>query len=289
MKNDGKIFDIVNYGLLVLIAIIMLFPFVNVVAIAFSSYTGYIQHPFMIFPHQFNLEGFKYVFKNGLILASYKNTVIITITSTFLSLILITLTSYSLSKKHLRGRKIFMNLLVFTMLFNGGLIPNFYLIKSLGWIDSLWALIIPGALGAYNVILMKSFFENLPDSLEEAAKIDGASELTILTKIILPLSMPIIATIALFVAVGQWNSFFNAVIYIRTPAKWTLQLVLREILMSANNQLLASGGDSANINQVPAETLRYATLVVVVLPIMCVYPFLQKYFVKGVTLGAVKG
>ena len=289
MKNDGKIFDIVNYSLLTLIGIIMLFPFVNVVAIAFSSYTGYIQHPFMIFPHEFNFEGFKYVFNNGLILASYKNTIIVTITATFLSLILITLTAYSLSKKHLRGRKIFMNLLIFTMLFNGGLIPNFYLIRSLGWIDSLWALIIPGALGAYNVILMKSFFENLPESLEEAAKIDGASELTILSKIILPLSMPIIATIALFVAVGQWNSFFNAVIYIRTPAKWTLQLVLREILMSANNQLLASGGDSANINQVPAETLRYSTLVAVVLPIMCVYPFLQKYFVKGVTLGAVKG
>lgn len=289
MKRDGVLFDKVNYILLTIIAIIMLYPFVNVLAISFSTYTSYIQHPFMIFPREFSLEGFKYVFKNGLILSSYKNTIIITFTSTLLSLFFITLTAYPLSKKHLRGRKIFMNLLVFTMLFNGGLIPNFYLIKSLGWIDKLWALIVPGVLGAYNVILMKSFFENMPESLEEAAKIDGASELTVLTKIILPLSTPIIATIALFVAVGHWNSFFNAVIYIRSTEKWTLQLVLREILMSANNQLLASGGDSANINQVPVETLRYATLVVAVIPIMCVYPFLQKYFVKGITLGAVKG
>jgi putative aldouronate transport system permease protein len=289
MKRDGIWFDRINYIILTVIAIIMLYPFVNVIAISFSSYTSYIQHPFMIFPTEFSLEGFKYVFKNGLVLSSYKNTIVITIVSTSLSLIFITLTAYPLSKKHLRGRKIFMNLLIFTMLFNGGLIPNFNLIKSLGWIDKLWALIIPGVLGAYNVILMKSFFENLPESLEEAAKIDGASDVTVFTKIVLPLSTPIIATIALFVAVGHWNSFFNAVIYIRSPKNWTLQLVLREILMSANNQLLASGGDSANVNQVPVETLRYATLVVAVIPIMCVYPFLQKYFVKGVTLGAVKG
>lgn len=289
MKRDGIWFDRINYIILTVIAIIMLYPFVNVIAISISSYTSYIQHPFMIFPTEFSLEGFKYVFKNGLILSSYKNTIVITIVSTSLSLIFITLTAYPLSKKHLRGRKIFMNLLIFTMLFNGGLIPNFNLIKSLGWIDKLWALIIPGVLGAYNVILMKSFFENLPESLEEAAKIDGASDVTVFTKIVLPLSTPIIATIALFVAVGHWNSFFNAVIYIRSPKNWTLQLVLREILMSANNQLLASGGDSANVNQVPVETLRYATLVVAVIPIMCVYPFLQKYFVKGVTLGAVKG
>ena len=222
-------------------------------------------------------------------MSAYKNTIIITLAASVFSLILITLTAYPLSKSHLRGRKIFMNLLIFTMLFNGGLIPNFYLIRSLGWLDSLWALIIPGALGAYNVILMKSFFEGLPISLEESARIDGASELVILTKIILPLSKPILATILLFVAVGHWNSFFNAVIYIRSTSKWTLQLVLREILMSASNSLLASGGNAAEVNQVPAETLRYATLVVAILPIMCVYPFLQKYFVKGVTLGAVKG
>lgn len=289
MKRDGRVFDIINYFLLTLVSMVMLYPFLNVVAISFSTYTSYIQNPFMIFPKEFSMEGFTFVFKNGLLLDSYKNTIIVTIVSSIFSLILTVLTAYPLSKKHLRGRKIFMNLLIFTMLFNGGLIPNFYLIRSLGWIDSLWALIVPGALGAYNVILMKSFFETLPESLEESARMDGASELTVLTRIILPLSMPIIATILLFVAVSHWNSFFSAIIYIRSPKKWTLQLVLREILLSANNQMLASGGNSAEVSQVPSETLQYATLVVVILPIMCVYPFLQKYFVKGVTLGAVKG
>lgn len=289
MNRDGRIFDSINYILLTLVSMVMLYPFLNVVAISFSTYTSYIQHPFMIFPKEFSMEGFTFVFKNGLLLDSYKNTIIVTVASSALSLLLTVLMAYPLSKKHLRGRKIFMNLLIFTMLFNGGLIPNFYLIKSLGWIDSLWALIVPGALGAYNVILMKSFFETLPESLEESARMDGASELTVLTRIILPLSMPIIATILLFVAVSHWNSFFSAIIYIRSPRKWTLQLVLREILLSANNQILASGGNSAEVSQVPSETLQYATLVVVILPIMCVYPFLQKYFVKGVTLGAVKG
>jgi putative aldouronate transport system permease protein len=274
---------------LLAIGIAMLFPFINALAVSFSSYGSYLKNPFMIFPSEWSLEGFRYVFKNGLLMSSYGNTIFITITATLLSLFLTIVMAYPLSKKGLRGKKAFMYILVFTMMFNGGLIPNFFLIKGLGWLDTFWALIIPGALGAYNVILMKSFFENLPDSLEEAAMIDGASELVILTRIVLPLSTPILATIALFVAVGQWNSFFNALIYISTPSKWTLQLVLREILMSANSQLLSTGGNSAEMSTVPPETLRYATLVASVVPILCVYPFLQKYFVTGITLGAVKG
>jgi putative aldouronate transport system permease protein len=288
-RHDNKVFEVVNYTVLLAIGIAMLFPFINALAVSFSSYGSYLKNPFMIFPSEWSLEGFRYVFKNGLLMSSYGNTIFITITATLLSLFLTIVMAYPLSKKGLRGKKAFMYILVFTMMFNGGLIPNFFLIKGLGWLDTFWALIIPGALGAYNVILMKSFFENLPDSLEEAAMIDGASELVILTRIVLPLSTPILATIALFVAVGQWNSFFNALIYISTPSKWTLQLVLREILMSANSQLLSTGGNSAEMSTVPPETLRYATLVASVVPILCVYPFLQKYFVTGITLGAVKG
>jgi putative aldouronate transport system permease protein len=288
-RHDNKAFEVVNYTVLLAIGIAMLFPFINALAVSFSSYGSYLKNPFMIFPSEWSLEGFRYVFKNGLLMSSYGNTIFITITATLLSLFLTIVMAYPLSKKGLRGKKAFMYILVFTMMFNGGLIPNFFLIKGLGWLDTFWALIIPGALGAYNVILMKSFFENLPDSLEEAAMIDGASELVILTRIVLPLSTPILATIALFVAVGQWNSFFNALIYISTPSKWTLQLVLREILMSANSQLLSTGGNSAEMSTVPPETLRYATLVASVVPILCVYPFLQKYFVTGITLGAVKG
>lgn len=289
MKRGDKVFDIVNYSLLVIIAIIMLYPFINVLAISFSSYKGYVQNPFMIFPTEFSLEGFKYVFKNGLILSSYKNTIIITITASLLSLILVTLTAYPLSKKHFRGKAFFMNYFIFTMFFNGGLIPNFYLIRSLGLLDSIFALIIPGALSVYNVILTKSFFETLPESLEESARLDGASEFDVFLKIVLPLSKPILATILLFVAVAHWNSFFSAVIYIRSPKKWTLQLALREILLSSSTQLLQSGGNSAEQKDVPVQTLQYATLIVAIVPIMCVYPFLQKYFVTGMTLGAVKG
>ena len=288
-KHDNKAFDVFNYTILLVIGVAMLYPFINALAVSFSSYAGYLKNPFMVFPSEWSLEGFQYVFKNGLVMSSYGNTIFITITSTLLSLLLTIIMAYPLSKKGLRGKKVFMYILVFTMMFNGGLIPNFFLIKNLGWLDTYWALIIPGALGAYNVILMKSFFETLPDSLEEAARIDGASELIVLTRIILPLSTPILATISLFVAVGHWNSFFSALIYISTPSKWTLQLVLREILMSANSQLLASGGNSAEMNVVPQETLRYATLVTSIVPILCVYPFLQKYFVTGITLGGVKG
>ncbi|MDI6619151.1 MAG: carbohydrate ABC transporter permease [Clostridiales bacterium] len=289
MKKKIDFFDIVNYVFLVIIAVIMLYPFVNAIAISFSTYDGYLKNPFMVITTEWSLEGFKYVFKNGLIMRSYGNTVFVVVSATLLGLFFTIIMAYPLSKRNLRGKKVFMYLLIFTMMFNGGLIPNFYLIKSLGWLDKYWALIIPGALGAYNVILMKSFFEGIPSSLVEAAKIDGASDITVLVKIMLPLSTPIIATIALFIAVGQWNNFFNALIYMRSPQKWTLQLVLREILMSAQTQLLSVAGDTANLNTIPPETLRYATLVVSVVPIMCVYPFLQKYFVQGITLGAVKG
>lgn len=288
-RYRSRTFDIVNGTLLVLVAAVMLYPMVNALAVSFSSYESYLKNPYMVVTTQWSLEGFHYVFQNGLVMRSYGNTIFITVAGTLLSLVLTVIMAYPLSKKNLRGKKFFMYLLVFTMMFNGGLIPNFFLIRNLGWLDTFWALIVPGALSAYNVILMKSFFETLPDSLEEAARIDGASDLMVLTRIVLPLSTPILATIALFVAVGHWNSFFSALIYIRAPEKWTLQLVLREILLSANNSMLQAGGDSANLSTVPPETLRYATLVVAVVPILCVYPFLQKYFVQGMTLGAVKG
>lgn len=287
--NDGKAFIVLNYILLSLVAIVMIYPILNVVAIAFSDNSAYLKNPMRIWPENFNMEAFKYVFSNKLILTSYKNTIFVTLVGTLLDLMLLVLTAYPLSKKHLRGKKVFMNLIVFTMLFNGGLIPNFYLVRGLGLIDSLWALILPSMLAAFNIILLKSFLEGLPESLEEAAKIDGAGELSILFRIVIPLSKPILATLALFVAVAYWNSFFNAVVYTRTPEKWTLQLVLREIVMMSDVQFLASGGNSAEISELPPNNLKYATLLVVILPIMCIYPFLQKYFVKGVMIGAVKG
>ncbi len=220
---------------------------------------------------------------------SYANTVIITVGGVAISILLYILTAYPLSKKGLRGRRILMMLVIFTMLFNGGLIPNFYLIRSLGMLDTLGALVVPMLISGFNLILMKSFFESLPEELEEAARIDGASDPYILFRIIVPLSKPIIATLCLFTAVAYWNNFFNAIIYIRSDDKWPLMLYLREVIEGAS--ALADSANTAELGSQPltSETIKYATLILVMIPILAVYPFLQRYFVKGIMLGSVKG
>ena len=290
-SNSSLLSDILIYTILALIASCMLYPFLNVIAVSISDYSSYLENPTRILPGKINLGAFRYVFSSSLILSSYRNTIIITILGTLISVIVTILTAYPLSKKSLKGKSIIMNLLIFSMMFSGGIIPDFYLIRSLGLLDTLWALILPSVISSYNIILMKNFFTSIPESLEEAARIDGASDIYILWKIIVPLSTPIIATISLFVCVGYWNSYFSAVLYIRDQRKWTLQLLLREIILSANTQLLNAGGNFAELssNNIPLQTVKYASLIVVILPILCVYPFLQKYFVKGIMMGAVKG
>ena len=286
-KIKSSVLDFVIYGISLFAVIITLYPILNVIAVSFSNYSEYIKNPLMIVPKGFNLEAFKYVFSDRLLKSSYINTIFVTVATVVFGLILMMMTAYPLSLKGLKGKAVFMNYIIFTMIFSGGLIPNYYLIRSLKLLDSLWALILPSLMSAFNLILMKNFFEALPESLREAAKIDGAGEFRILFRIYAPLSMPIIATLALFIAVTQWNSFFNAVIYIRSETKWPLQLFLRELIMTTN---LTTTGDLADSNRyVMPETMKYASLLIVMVPIMCVYPFLQKYFVKGVTIGAVKG
>jgi len=289
--GNSVFFDALIYIVLALVAACMLYPFLNVIAVSISDYSSYLENPMRILPGKINMGAFKHVFSSSLILSSYRNTIIITMLGTLISVIITILTAYPLSKDDLKGKRIFMNLLIFSMMFSGGIIPSFYLIRSLGLLDTLWALILPSVISAYNIILMKNFFSSIPESLEEAAKIDGASDIYILWKIVVPLSTPIIATISLFVCVGYWNSYFDAVLYIRDQGKWTLQLLLREIIMSANTQLLSAGGNFAEVSSdtIPPQTIKYASLIVVILPILCVYPFLQKYFVKGIMMGAVKG
>ncbi len=286
---SDRVFDLVVYVLLALVSIVMIYPFLNVLAIAMSDYSGYLENPMMIFPKNFTLDAVKEVFRNPLVLSGYGNTIFITLVGTLLDLVLLTLVAYPLSRSGFRGKKIFMSLIIFTMLFNGGLIPNFYLIRSLHLLDTRWALIFPRLLSAFNIILLINFFQSLPVSLLEAAKLDGAGEWKVLYQIVLPLSKPIMATLALFVAVGYWNSFFEAIMYIRATDRWTLQLVLREIVMSSNTQMLQTGGNLAELGKTTSESLKYATLIVAIVPIMCVYPFLQKYFTQGVMVGAVKG
>ncbi|MDF2925087.1 MAG: transporter permease [Paenibacillaceae bacterium] len=287
-----ELFDGVNYALICLVSITMLYPFLNVLAVSLSSYTAYLDNPLLLWPKDFNVEAYEEILSHPVLWSSYLNTLIITVTGVTGGVLLYILTGYPLSKRHLKGRKLFMLLVVFTMLFGGGLIPNFYLIRTLGLLDSLGALILPMLFSGFNLILMKTFMENIPEELEEAARIDGASDPYILFRIVVPLSKPIIATLCLFGAVSYWNNFFNAIIYIRSVDRWPLMLFLREIIQGAKMMEIAGGGENLaeRANQlVMPETLQYATLMIVMVPILCVYPFMQKYFVKGIMLGSVKG
>lgn len=259
----------------------------NIIAVSMSSQNGYLRNPMTLIPIDFSFSAYAYVLTKPLILTSYANTIITTLLGTVLSLVLLTAFSYPLSKDAFRGKKVLMNLVIFTMMFHGGIIPNYYLVRSLGMVDTLWALIVPGSFAAFNCILIINYMRSLPPSLVEAARLDGANELQTLWYVILPLCKPILATIGLFCAVGRWNSYFNAVLYIQDRAKWTLQLTLREIVMISNSAVLE--GDMDMMRTLPQQGVKYATIVVAAIPVICIYPFLQKYFIKGIMIGAVKG
>ena len=287
-RSKISFFDALNYTLLVLICMIMIYPFLNVASVSLSSYNAYVNNPVMIWPKEFTLSAYKQIIGHGMLWRSYANTIVVTVSGVAIGILIYILTAYSLSKKVLRGRSTLMVLIVFTMLFNGGLIPNYYLMRSLGLIDSLAALVLPALVSGFNLILMKNFFESLPEEIEEAAKIDGASDPYILFRIVVPLSKPIIATLCLFAAVAYWNNFFNAIIYIRSSENWPLMLYLREVIEGAS--AMAQNANSAELDELmTSETIKYATLMLVMVPILLVYPFLQKYFVKGIMLGSVKG
>lgn len=289
-KKKLSAFEIINGSIMILISMVMIYPFLNVLAVSMSEYSEYIKNPMMIIPKQINLVAYKQILGHSTLWSSYGNTLFITVVGTSLALVLYMMTAYPLTKLHLKGRKLILALILFTMLFNGGLIPNFLLIQKLGLYNKLWAIIFPMMFSAFNLFIFVNYMSGLPESLEESAKIDGANYVQVLTKIIVPLCKPIIATIALFQAVGYWNNFFLSVIYIKDVSKWPLMLFLREIIMGASMAEIASDGNAAEVMEnAPTVILQYATLMVVMVPIIVVYPFLQKYFVKGITLGSVKG
>ena len=291
IQNENKGAKIFIAALIVIADIIVLYPLINVVSVSFASYSNYVSNPMMLFPTEFSLGAYQKILQYTPIWSGYTTTLFVTIVGTALGTFLTILTAYSLSKDWLRGRAFFMNFILFTMFFSGGIIPSFLLMRNINLLDSLWALILPSCLSAYNIILMRNFFTSLPKSLFEAAEIDGASEPYILFKIVIPLSKAIIATILLFLAVGYWNNYFSAILYISSQSKWPLQLVLRELIMSATVVAQQTGGDLAeeSMYEVPLIMIRYAAIVVATVPILCAYPFVQKYFSKGVMLGAVKG
>lgn len=290
-KTKGeKIFDLFNSLFMIFIIIVMLYPFYYVVMCSFSESNFLIgDKGYMLTPKGFTLSSYRMVLKNPNILSGYYTTLIIVVFGTSLNLLMTSLGAFVLTRRDLAIRKVLTFMIIFTMYFGGGLIPTYLLVyKYLGLGNSLWALILPGLISTYNLIIMRTNFMQIPASLEESAKIDGANEFTILFRIILPLSLPIIAVMIIFYGVGHWNSWFNAIIYIRDRSKYPLQLILREILLLNDAQGMISEGagvDRYNIG----EGIKYATIIVATVPILCVYPFVQKYFVKGMMIGAVKG
>lgn len=286
--NSDLIYQIFIYIFLTLFAFLCLYPILYVAVYSITPYSEYLSNPFKLIPNELDFSAYKKLLNFPLIFSGYKVTIIITLIGTLLNITLLCLTAYPLTKKDLKGRNTILALITFTMFFNGGLIPNFYLIRSLNLYDTLLALILPGCLGAYNLILMKNFISQLPPSLEESAYIDGANELKVLWKIIIPLSKPAIATFIIFHVVYQWNSYFNAIIYTSKRDLWPLMLVLREMVVEDAMAMVNQGGtpDDASVNNF---TLKMATIIVCVVPILSIYPFMQRYFTKGIMVGSVKG
>ncbi|MVP02027.1 carbohydrate ABC transporter permease [Paenibacillus lutrae] len=283
-----KLFQFVNYTVFILIGLTTLLPFVNLISKSLSSESAVISGQVNLFPVGFQLETYAYVLKNEMFLNSFKISIILTIVGTLLSLFLTTITAYPLSKPRLRGRKWLLLIFIFTMLFSGGLIPMYLLMQNLNLINTLPVLFLPALVNVYNMLIIKNYFEGLPESLEESAKIDGASNLRILFYVILPLSLPVLATIALFFAVYFWNDYFAAMIYITNPSLKPMQLFLKELLVSSSGEFLKEGNVDAAMNTTP-QSIQAASILLATLPILVVYPFLQKYFVKGVLVGSVKG
>ncbi len=283
-----RITQVVIYLLVGIVGIITLLPFLYVVAGSFATERELTEKAFFIIPSEISLNAYKYVVETGEVFRGLRNSLFLTIVGTFVNMFLTTTFAYPLSKAHLKGRNLILNLVIITMLFSGGMIPTFLVVKQLGLYNSFWALILLGAINPFNLIIVKNFFQEIPKELDEAARIDGCTDLGIFAKIVLPLSKPVIASISLFYAVGHWNDYFNAMIYLNDPAKETVQIVLRRIVLLAGG-IQAEMMDFDSMGVPPDKAVKMAATVVATVPILIAYPFVQPYFTKGVMVGAVKG
>lgn len=286
-----RIFNLINYTLLTLLTLIVLYPLVFVLSASISNPEQVLRGEMWLIPKGFNLDAYAKIFQNKDILLGYSNTILYTVIGTALNVVMTICAAYPLSRRDLAGRGLVTGLIVFTMFFGGGLIPTYLLIKNLNMLDTLWVMIIPNAVSVWNIIIMRTFFQqSIPGELQESAMIDGCTHIQTLLRIVLPLSMPIIAVMVLFYAVGHWNSYFNALIYLTTKEKFPLQLILREILIQSDSgEFVKLTSESAVRMKMSVEGLKYAVLVVANLPMLMLYPFLQRYFVKGIMIGALKG
>lgn len=286
VNHKDKAFNWINTILMAVVIIVTLYPFWYVITASFSSIGHVTNSIVLLWPDGLHLEAYQQIFRNDLIPTAYSNTILITLAGTTLSMILTILSAFVLSRKELPGHRAMTAFVVFTMLFHAGLVPFYLLVKNVGLLNSRLSLIIPFAISTYNTIILRNFFQAVPDALYEAASIDGSSYVGYLIKILLPVSMPSLATITLFYAVSYWNSYFYSVLFITDRMKYPMQAILRQILMSSEFNTLMYD-DAAQ--SMPSEMLKCAMIVITALPIISVYPFLQRYFVKGIMVGSLKG
>ena len=291
IQTGDRVFSVTVIAVLCLLTLIVLFPLVHVVAASFSSPAAVTAGKVTFYPVEFSLRGYEAVFKYKNVMSGYKNSLIYTLLGTLINVSMTLITAYPLAKKDLPFRGTILKLFTFTMFFGGGMIPNYILLKDLHMLNKVWAMVIPGAISVYNMIIMRTFIqENIPGELYEAADIDGCSDFHYLLRIVIPLSKASIAVISLFYAVGHWNAYFDAFLYLSDPKLKPLQIILREILILNTinqEQLLAEGENIAQ--QGMAELLKYSLIIAASVPVLLLYPFIQKYFVKGVMIGSIKG
>ncbi|PFG14411.1 MULTISPECIES: carbohydrate ABC transporter permease [Bacillales] len=290
-SKEDKIFDLINLLFLTTLSLVVLYPLYFIIIASISNPDSVYNGDVWFWPQGITFEGYERIFQDNRIWTGYKNTVLYTVVGTLVNVTLTLMAAYALSRKDLVGRNFFMILFVFTMFFSGGLIPTYLVVKNLGMVDTMWALIIPKAVAVWNLIVARTFFQStIPDELLESAKMDGCSNTKFFLKIVLPLSKPIIAVMVLFYAVTHWNSFFDALIYLNNEDKYPLQLILRSILIQ-NEASASMVGDveSFAAQQRIADLIKYGVIIVAAIPLLVLYPFIQKYFVKGALIGSIKG
>ena len=280
--------DVVIFAVLLFVAVVTLFPLYYVAIISISNGLDVMRGEVTFLPREVTFDSYKVILQNNDIYTSMRNSIVYTVLGTAINIIMSCMCAYPLTRKNFLCRSLFMKLIVFTMFFSGGMIPLYLVINSLHLLNTMWALLLPSAISTYNMIIIRTSFQAIPESLIEAAKIDGANDMYILWKIVIPLSKAVLATMVLFYAVSQWNSYFPAMLYLNDKAKYPLQIILRNIVVGGLFSDQASMIGKASSFQVTEITLRYATIMVATLPILCVYPFVQKYFVKGVMVGSIK-
>jgi putative aldouronate transport system permease protein len=287
-KQRTNIVDLVIIVFIIAVSITCLVPFLYMIALSLSSNNAIVSQKVTLWPVEFTLETYKTILSDAEMIYTLGYSIVLTIVYTLICMFLTICAAYPLTKKRLKGRSFFLTVLVITMYFSGGLIPSYMLVKNLGMMNSIWSLILPGAMSVFNLIILKTFFSSLPESLEESASIDGCNELGILVRIVLPLSLPSIATLSLFYAVDRWNGFQDALFYITDKNLYPMQLKLYQII-TANQQLDTQQGEGSVGAYIVPESLKAASVMFATVPILVVYPKLQKYFVEGVMTGAIKG